>query len=724
MAPPATSIRDESLLAPSAYDEDASSLHSGRSDQDTDSADDEVLMGARSSADVRAHDRNLLLEEEERDKLLEESRRRGRRGSSIAATMRNPLKKLFGKSYAELPTVETEDAVEMGEKNGMKAARRRKGEKRGARSERRSWKKERLLGDAARGEDGQLMYEMEEGGLKEGSSTGASSETEGSDELDRRGLDGLRDNNVKRRSSWRRWCFIHMLIAIGFSILVLGAWKLSLHRKGALPVQKMVSNGTALFAPTTILVSLDGFRADFLKRGITPSLNAFVAEGVSAEYMNPSFPSVTFPNHYTLVTGLYPESHGVVGNTFWDTELKEEFYYTNPNAMQPKWWGGEPLWVTAEHQGIRTAIHMWPGSEAGIMEVVPAFLDKYNSGESLENKASRILELLDKPGQENEMAEVADMRPQLIAAYVPNVDSDGHRYGPNSTEIRVTIKDVDTMLGHLLTGLEVRNLTNIVNVVVVSDHGMATTDITRLIQLESLIDTSLVEHIDGWPLYGLRPKNPADLQPLYNTLEEQAKKQSGFEVYLRDQNMPERYHFSKNEQNIEVYNIICDSLHIAPKPNNGTLRLPFKPIGTHASAGNAEEPSDPDPSLATVSPSQAAAPSKTAPTVPDTQSPSPVSEPGPDAVLSISPIEASSAADPEELSPAIVGVDPPALPFPERPVVADESTVTQDEQDFWAWFNERLDKMKGWFGGLGSGDNGGTDDKSDNDTDKNEGSSR
>ncbi|PBP21765.1 Phosphodiest-domain-containing protein [Diplocarpon rosae] len=785
MALPATSFRDESLLAPSAYDEDASSLHSGRSDQDTDSADDEVLMGARSSADVRAHDRNLLLEEEERDKLLEESRRRGRRGSSIAATMRNPLKKLFGKSYAELPTVETEDAVGMGEKDGMKVARRRQGEKRGARSE-RSRKKERLLGDAARGEDGQLMYEMEEGGLKEGSSTGASSETEGSDELDRRGLDGLRDNKVKRKGSWRRWCFIHMLIAIGFSILVLGAWKLSLHRKGALPVQKTVSNGTALFAPTTILVSLDGFRADFLKRGITPRLNALVAEGVSPEYMNPSFPSVTFPNHYTLVTGLYPESHGVVGNTFWDTELKEEFYYTNPNAMQPKWWGGEPLWVTAEHQSIRTAIHMWPGSEAGIMEVVPAFLDKYNSEESLENKASRILELLDKPGQENEMAEVAGMRPQLIAAYVPNVDSDGHRYGPNSTEIRVTIKDVDTMLDHLLTGLEVRNLTNIVNVVVVSDHGMATTDITRLIQLESLIDTSLVEHIDGWPLYGLRPKNTADLQPLYNRLEEQAKKQSGFEVYLRDQNMPERYHFSKNEriaplwivpktgwaivtkkefdiaegiekglvyhprglhgydhehplmraifiargpafphapnsrvepfQNIEVYNIICDSLHIAPKPNNGTLRLPLKPIGTHASGSTTEEPSDPDPSLATVSPSQAAAPSNTAPTAPETQSPSPVSEPGPDAVLSISPIEASSAADPAELSPALVGVDPPALPFPERPVVADESTATQDEQDFWAWFNERLDKMKGWFGELVGGDNGGADEKSDNDT--------
>jgi len=140
------------------------------------------------------------------------------------------------------------------------------------------------------------------------------------------------------------------------------------------------------------------------------------------------------------------------------------------------------------------------------------------------------------------------MRPQLIAAYVPNVDADGHQYGPNSTEIRVTINDVDAMLGHIFEGLEARNLTNIVNVVVVSDHGMATTDTNRLIQLEDLIDTSLIAHTDGWPLYGLRPKNPDDLQSMYDTLSAKAATNPNIEVYLRDVNMPERYHFSKNER--------------------------------------------------------------------------------------------------------------------------------------------------------------------------------
>ncbi|TVY53079.1 putative pyrophosphatase/phosphodiesterase, partial [Lachnellula suecica] len=543
------------------------------------------------------------------------------------------------------------------------------------------------------------------------------------------------------------------------------AWKLSLNRKGVKLNQAMVSNGTALFAPTTILISLDGFRADFLNRGITPRLNAFVKEGVSPVYMKPSFPSVTFPNHYTLVTGLYPESHGVVGNTFWDTELQEEFYYTNPLAMQPKWWGGEPLWVTAENQGIRTAIHMWPGSEAHIMDVEPAFLDKFNPAEPLPSKVSRILELLDRPGQEDEVAEVAHMRPQLIAAYVPNVDSDGHGYGPNSTEIQTTINSVDTMLDHLFQGLEARNLTKIVNVVVVSDHGMATTDTSRLIQLEDIINTTLVEHIDGWPLYGLRPKDPTHLQSLYDTLAAEALKNPNFEVYLRDKNMPERYHFSKNEriaplwvipktgwaivtkeefnvaegkeqglvyhprglhgydhehplmraifvargpafphapnsrvepfQNIEVYNIVCDSLGLDPKPNNGTLRLPLKTIGIHTAETTLETPSDPEEPADPIPPN----PIPPSPAAPDPATPIPA----PASVINISPIEASSAADPNVVPPTMVGVDSPEEFNVDRPVVGDETEVEAEDQKYWDWLTAKLEELKGWFEGLGSG---------------------
>lgn len=334
-------------------------------------------------------------------------------------------------------------------------------------------------------------------------------------------------------------------------LLVLGAYLQT--TKSSFRAQKpllRLSNGTSSFAPTTILISLDGFRADFLERNVTPTLNSFIAEGISPKYMLPSFPSVTFPNHYTLVTGLYPESHGVVGNTFWDTDLKEEFFYTDPaRSMQPKWWlEAEPLWVTASKQDVRSAIHMWPGSEAHI-QIEPAFVDKFNGTELLSRKVDRVLQFVDLPSIDDPgVTEIATSRPQFVAFYVPNVDADGHLYGPNSTEIRTTISSVDSMLHDLFAGLQARNLSDIVNVVVVSDHGMATTSIDRLIQLEDLIDVNLVEHIDGWPLYGLRPKDPKDLPGLYDKLSAEAIKNPNFEVYLRDENMPTRYHFTKNKR--------------------------------------------------------------------------------------------------------------------------------------------------------------------------------
>ena len=437
-----------------------------------------------------------------------------------------------------------------------------------------------------------------------------------------------------------------------FVILAFGAYNASSSFRSSQSVPTL-SNGTHLFAATTILISLDGFRADFLNRGLTPALNSFIASGVSPRYMLPSFPSVTFPNHFTLVTGLYPESHGVVGNTFWDPELEEEFFYTDPlRSMDPRWWNAEPLWVTAEKRGVRTAVHMWPGSEAHIPPLEPTYLDKYNGSEALTRKIERILQLIDLAGDHDESEALSpDRRPQFIAAYVPNVDTDGHLYGPNSTEIRATISDVDSMLAVLMDGLYDRNLTEIVNIVVVSDHGMATTSNTRLVQLDDLIDLSLVDHIDGWPLRGLRLKNPLqDMQFLYEQLLKEAEMSQGFDVYTLE-TMPERYHFTNNKriaplwvipktgwavvekkdfnvaeaqaagtvyhpmgihgydhehplmraifvaqgpafphvgnsrvpvfQNIDVYNIICDSLGIKPHPNNGTLRLPLKTEGLH-----------------------------------------------------------------------------------------------------------------------------------------------
>lgn len=359
---------------------------------------------------------------------------------------------------------------------------------------------------------------------------------------------------------------ISAIIVVLFFILVLGAYKASTGFRAS-HHRQLVSNGTAVFAPTTIMISLDGFRADFVNRGLTPTLNAFIASGVSPKYMLPSFPSVTFPNHFTLVTGLYPESHGIVGNSFWDPKLQEEFYYTDQKiSMQPKWWNAEPIWNTAEKQGLITGIHMWPGSEAHIDDMDPTYVDRYNGSEALPRKTSRILELLDLPGEEQGTLD-GPGRPQFIGAYVPNVDADGHKYGPNSTEIRKTILEVDNMLENLFMGIHERNLTDIVNIVIVSDHGMATTDTDRLVQLDDLIDLDLVSHLDGWPSRGIRPKRPEDLPALTEKMTKAASNYSGaIEVYTKE-TMPERYHFTDNDRIAPLWAIPKAGWAIVERPD-------------------------------------------------------------------------------------------------------------------------------------------------------------
>ncbi|KAF2835548.1 Phosphodiest-domain-containing protein, partial [Patellaria atrata CBS 101060] len=655
-------------------------------------AEDEHHDG-RTSLEIAQDGVELLNEEEEREKLLTE-------GDPTQRVLRG----LFGGRNAG-PCHDNEDIR-------IAKRERRKAERAGRGTRRRK--------------KGELMYDMEGGPRRSDSEL-----SRDSSESDQQRLGIIRGQKT-----------------VSFLILLFGAYKAS---RGSSSQAKIgpFFNGTAHFAHTTILISLDGFRADFLNRGLTPTLNGFIQEGISPKYMLPSFPSVTFPNHYTIVTGLYPESHGIVGNTFWDPKFNEEFYYTNPSGMQPKWWGGEPLWVTAEKQGIRTAIHMWPGSEAHILNVTPTYLDKYNGSEMLSAKVDRIMELLDRPGPDNLLPGEGPPRPQLLAAYVPNVDSDGHTYGPNSTEIRQTIRNVDTMLNDILLGLKDRNLTDIVNVVVVSDHGMATTDVSRLIQFEDLINPDEIEHIDGWPLYGLRPKNISNLLPIYQKLRARIKANPNIDVYLRDENMPPHYHFSNNEriaplwiipktgwavvtkkefnveeglrngdvyhprglhgydfenplmraifvargpafphtpgsrmdnfQNIELYNIICDSLGIEPRPNNGTLRLPLKPVGLHSDPHDPtlEAPEDPQPST-----SSSVVPNQTA----TRASPRPS-------------LQASTAVS---TSAALTSTE---ADMPTRPVVVAPSSKTgvEDQEPpagdwdaWWKWFLGKVDAAKEW----------------------------
>lgn len=308
------------------------------------------------------------------------------------------------------------------------------------------------------------------------------------------------------------------------------------------PSVKVMSNGTHEFRPTTIVVSLDGFHPHYVNQELTPNLHILMTEGGGAPYMTPSFPSSTFPNHWTMVTGLYPSNHGIIGNTFWDTKLNKQFFNTKPGqSLDPVWWGGQPIWLTAANQGVHAAVHMWPGSEVQWDKGSLIETDKYNGSESLESKNDRVFSWIDRETED---------RPELILAYVPTVDTVGHTVGISGTKLVDALKEVDSLVGNLMEGLDNRNLTNIVNLVVVSDHGMAPTSNDRLIYLDDLVEMSNIEHLDGWPLIGLRPISSLNIKALYHNLWD-AHNQFGegkWDVYLREE-LPEEWHFGGKNYN-------------------------------------------------------------------------------------------------------------------------------------------------------------------------------
>ncbi|KAJ1844148.1 hypothetical protein LPJ73_005258, partial [Coemansia sp. RSA 2703] len=244
----------------------------------------------------------------------------------------------------------------------------------------------------------------------------------------------------------------------------------------------LLSNGTHMFRPTVILVSIDGFRADYLDRGISPSLVHLGKQGLRADYMVPSFPSSTFPNHYTIATGLYPGTHGIVSNVFYDSQLNDTFVYKDMRKnTESKWWeGGEPIWVTAEKQGVKAGIDMWPGSTAVIRGHKPSYVIPYSDRVHPTEKTQQILEWLDLP---------LERRPAFLATYMPEVDSAAHSLGPDAKKVNEAIQMVDEALGDLWKAIEQRNLTKVVNLMVVSDHGMAASRAqTNAVYLDDIID--------------------------------------------------------------------------------------------------------------------------------------------------------------------------------------------------------------------------------------------
>ncbi|KAG8935051.1 hypothetical protein FRC01_009091 [Tulasnella sp. 417] len=368
------------------------------------------------------------------------------------------------------------------------------------------------------------------------------------------------------------------LLALGFSFLILSVvggsawWSKGPPSSGSVGAQNLgvLSNGTHEFKPTVLMVSLDGLRAEYVERNLTTHLHDISVQGLRAKFIRPVFPSLTFPNHWSLMTGLYAESHGLVANTFFDPISEDTFRYTDPtHSWNASWWGGEPAWATAVKAGLKTANLMWPGPPVTSEGISPTYYVPFENHVALDWKHDKIFEWLDMP---------MEVRPQLITAYEPSVDQVGHKFGPSSPEVDDALKAVDKFSRRIHNSLKERNLTHIVDVIFVSDHGMVDTSDTRLVYVDDVLGKDgweAIEHNDGWPSYGLRFKQGTNTTEMLRRLYAGAASMNprAFDVYVTESyykdetirysdnlgdglhivHMPERYHYSDNIRIAPIY---------------------------------------------------------------------------------------------------------------------------------------------------------------------------
>ncbi|CAI5066361.1 BTE_HP_G0098460.mRNA.1.CDS.1 [Saccharomyces cerevisiae] len=356
-------------------------------------------------------------------------------------------------------------------------------------------------------------------------------------------------------------------------------------------------NGTHEFFPLTIVISLDGFHPSLISKRNTPFLHDLYElkyDGgmniTSTPFMIPSFPTETFPNHWTLVTGQYPIHHGIVSNVFWDPDLNEEFH---PGVLDPRIWNNndtEPIWQTVQSAfdgdiPFKAATHMWPGSDVNYTkyneeklqpehkkpiarERTPFYFDEFNAKEPLSQKLSKIIEYVDMS--------TLNERPQLILGYVPNVDAFGHKHGyPSESEyyyedFTETLGEVDTFLKQLVESLQERNLTSFTNLVIVSDHGMSDIVVpSNVIIWEDLLDEKLrkdyVSHayLEG-PMMAISLKDSGNINEVYHNLKTSIDEDK-YTVYVNG-NFPKEWNFNDGK------NHHMASIWIVPEPGYAVMK--------------------------------------------------------------------------------------------------------------------------------------------------------
>jgi len=318
--------------------------------------------------------------------------------------------------------------------------------------------------------------------------------------------------------------------------------------------------------PSLILISIDGYRADYLDKGHSPVLAALAADGVRAKGLRPVYPSVTYPNHYTIVTGLYPDQHGMVNNSMQVPALGNFSPGNRAANTDGRWWDeAEPIWVTAQKQGQRTASVYWPGTQAEIRGVRPTYWQSFNPAVSPDARVDQVLAWLDLP---------SDQRPSFVSLYFEQADVAGHGFGPDSLQVDAALVTIDTALGHLVEGLRQRNRFDTTNLVIVSDHGMSASSPERVVALDGIVNLEHVDVVSSIVNLGINPK------PGYAAEVERALLAPHPHLQCwKKERMPAKFHYGKNER-IPAIQCVTDDGWMVDSTSAGSQHADA-PLGEH-----------------------------------------------------------------------------------------------------------------------------------------------
>jgi len=287
--------------------------------------------------------------------------------------------------------------------------------------------------------------------------------------------------------------------------------------------------------PYVLLISFDGFRWDYSERGITPNIDKMKTEGIHAISLRPSFPSKTFPNHYAIITGMYPENNGIIANEFIDPINHKKYRLGDTNSVrESKWYLGEAFWETARRNGIISASYFWPGSEMNLEYRRPNYYEKYVHTRPYKERVDGVINWLKLP---------QDERPHFIMLYCHDTDTYGHKCGPNSIEINQSIQRLDSVIGYLNEKLNETSIKDSLNIILVSDHGMTEISNDKIINIDNILLGSDFTMQGNGPFSLINAINKKeDIKDIYEILK---NNEYHYKVYLK-KDVPDYYHYSAN----------------------------------------------------------------------------------------------------------------------------------------------------------------------------------